>query len=87
MVIQKILSDFNISGDQLLIIGDGYVEIENAKSVSAIAIGVASQENNRYQMNANKRERLIRAGADIIINDYAEIDKLLTYLGLNSEIV
>ena len=87
MVIQKILSDFNISGDQLLIIGDGYVEIENAKSVSAIAIGVASQENNRYQMNANKRERLIRAGADIIINDYAEIDKLLTYLGLNSEVV
>ncbi len=81
MVIQKILTDFDLLGQQLLIIGDGYVEIENAKSVSAIAVGVASQENNRYQMNANKRERLIRAGADIIIEDYAQIDQLLTYLG------
>jgi len=81
MVIQKILTDFDLLGQQLLIIGDGYVEIENAKSVSAIAVGVASQENNRYQMNANKRERLIQAGADIIIEDYAQIDQLLTYLG------
>ena len=81
MVIQKILTDFDLLGQQLLIIGDGYVEIENAKSVSAIAVGVASQENNRYQMNVNKRERLIRAGADIIIEDYAQIDQLLTYLG------
>ncbi|MDP7279246.1 MAG: HAD family hydrolase [Candidatus Poribacteria bacterium] len=80
MVIQKILSDFNLPGNQLLIIGDGYVEIENAKSVSAIAVGVASKENNRYQMNANKRERLIRAGADIIVEDYAEVDVLLNYL-------
>ena len=80
MVIQKILSDFNLAGNQLLIIGDGYVEIENAKSVSAVAVGVASKENNRYQMNANKRERLIRAGADIIIEDYTEVDVLLNYL-------
>ena len=64
----------------MLIIGDGYVEIENAKSVSAVAVGVASKENNRYQMNANKRERLIRAGADIIIEDYTEVDVLLNYL-------
>ena len=80
MVIQKILSDFNLAGNQLLIIGDGHVEIENAKSVSAVAVGVASKENNRYQMNANKRERLIRAGADIIIEDYTEVDVLLNYL-------
>ena len=67
MVIQKILTDFNLSGSELLIIGDGYVEIENAKAVGAIAVGVASVEDNVYNMNADKRERLIRAGADIII--------------------
>ena len=80
MVIQKILTDFNLSGSELLIIGDGYVEIENAKAVGAIAVGVASVEDNVYNMNVDKRERLIRAGADIIIPDFREGEKLLAYL-------
>ena len=80
MVIQKIITDFDLSGNELLIIGDGYVEIENAKAVGAIAVGVASVEANRYNMNADKRERLIRAGADIIIPDFQEGAQLLSYL-------
>ena len=80
MVIEKILKDFNLSGSELLIVGDGYVEIENAKAIDAIAVGVASAENNIYNMNADKRSRLIRAGADIIIPDFREIDTLLEYL-------
>ena len=80
MVIQKIITDFELSGSELLIIGDGYVEIENAKSVGAIAVGVASVEDNMYNMNADKRERLIRAGADIIIPDFRDGVQLLNYL-------
>ncbi len=80
MVIQKILTDFKLSGSELLIIGDGYVEIENAKAVGAIAVGVASVEDNVYNMNTDKRERLIRAGADIIIPDFREREQLLGYL-------
>ena len=80
MVIQKIITDFQLSGNELLIVGDGYVEIENAKAVGAIAVGVASVEDNRYNMNADKRERLIRAGADIIIPDFREGTQLLEYL-------
>ena len=80
MVIQKIITDFELSGSELLIIGDGYVEIENAKAVGAIAVGVASVEANRYNMNADKRERLIRAGADIIISDFREGAQLIDYL-------
>ena len=80
MVIQKIITDFELSGNELLIIGDGYVEIENAKAVGAIAVGVASVEDNRYNMNADKRERLIRAGADIIIPDFREGTQLIDYL-------
>ena len=80
MVIQKIITDFDLSGNELLIIGDGYVEIENAKAVGAIAVGVASVEANRYNMNADKRERLIRVGADIIIPDFGEGAQLLNYL-------
>ena len=80
MVIQKIITDSQISGSELLIVGDGYVEIENAKAVGAIAVGVASVEGNIYNMNADKRERLIRAGADIIIPDFREGAQLLDYL-------
>ena len=80
MVIQKILTDFGLRGSELLIVGDGYVEIENAKAVGAIAVGVASVEVNVYNMNADKRERLIRAGADIIIPDFRDGARLLAYL-------
>jgi phosphoglycolate phosphatase-like HAD superfamily hydrolase len=80
MVIQKIITDFQLSGSELLIVGDGYVEIENAKEVGAIAVGVASVEDNMYNMNADKRERLIRAGADIIIPDFREGAQLLDHL-------
>ena len=80
MVIKKILADFDLNGSELLIVGDGYVEIQNAKSVNAIAVGVVTKENNVYDMNANKRQRLIRAGADIIIPDFREADQLLSYL-------
>ena len=48
------------------------MEIENSKAVGAIAVGIASVEDNVYNMNADKRERLIRAGADIIIPDFRE---------------
>ena len=80
MVIKKILADFDLNGSELLIVGDGYVEIQNAKSVNAIAVGVVTKENNIYDMNANKHQRLIRAGADIIIPDFREADQLLSYL-------
>lgn len=82
MVIQKILTDFQLRGSELLIIGDGYVEIENAKAVGAIAVGVVSVERNRYKMNADKRERLLRAGADITIPDFRDGEHLLDYLQL-----
>ncbi len=80
MVIQQILNDFNLTGSELLVVGDGSVEIENAKAVGAIAVGVTSVENNRYQMNADKRGRLLHAGADILIPDFQDGDRLLTYL-------
>ena len=80
MVIQQIFDDFNLTGSELVVVGDGSVEIENAKAVGAIAVGVTSVENNRYQMNADKRGRLLRAGADILIPDFRDGGRLLTYL-------
>ena len=79
-VIQGILRTHQLEGRQLLAFGDGFVEIEEAKRVGGIAVGVASDESRRRGVDAWKRERLIRAGADVIVPDFREQDVLLDYL-------
>ena len=76
MVIDRILRENKLSGEKLLGFGDGYVEIENVREVGGYAVGVASNESERCGIDEWKRERLIRAGANIIIPDYRNIDEL-----------
>ena len=76
MVIDRILRENHLEGAKLIGFGDGYVEIENVREVGGFAVGVASNESDRYGIDEWKRERLIRANANIIIPDYREIDEL-----------
>lgn len=76
MVIERILRENQLEGEKLLGFGDGYVEIENVREVGGYAVGVASNESERQGIDEWKRERLIRAGANIIIPDYRKIDEL-----------
>lgn len=80
MVIKKIIEDHGLQGYELIGFGDGYVEIENVKSVGGFAVGVASDEEKRFGIDEWKRNRLIKAGADIIIPDYREYQLLNDYL-------
>lgn len=81
MVIERILKENQLPGEQVLGFGDGYVEIENIKAVGGVAIGVASNEAVRNgTVDAWKRERLIRAGADAIVPDYTELDEMDAFL-------
>lgn len=84
MVIQNILTSHNLSGKELIGFGDGYVEIENLKTVKGFAVGVASDEVNKCGIDEWKRSRLIRAGADIIIPDYSQIEKIEKYIFLKA---
>ena len=79
-VIRKILADFRLGGPELMVVGDGYVEIENAREVGAVAVGVYTEERNSYHMNAGKRERLLRAGAHILAPDLCEGRAILDWL-------
>ena len=78
MVIERILRENKIPGDQLLAFGDGYVEIENTKEVGGLAVAVASDEanNGSGQMDEWKRQRLLGVGADIVIPDYRDLEPL-----------
>ena len=82
MIIERIIRDMNVEGHQLLAFGDGFVEIEETRKAGGVAVGVASDEETRQGINAWKRARLIRAGADIIIGDYRQQEQLLEILGL-----
>jgi len=80
MVIQDIIEKGNINGEELVGFGDGYVEIENVKTVGGLAVGVATNESERAGIDEWKRGRLIGAGADVIIPDYTNIPQLEKYL-------
>jgi phosphoglycolate phosphatase-like HAD superfamily hydrolase len=79
-IVEEILSKNHLHGHELLGFGDGYVEIEEIKRVGGVAIAVASDEANRQGVNPQKRERLLAAGADVVIGDYREHGKLLEFL-------
>ena len=79
MVIDRILRENRISGEQLLAFGDGYVEIQNTKEVGGLAVAVASDEanNGSGRFDAWKRQRLLGVGADVVIPDFRDIEPLL----------
>ncbi len=80
MVIQRIIEVNDLHGSSLAGFGDGYVEIENIKEVGGIAIGVATDEERMEGIDEWKRQRLIKAGADVIIADFTELDELENFL-------
>lgn len=79
-IIEKILASNGLHGSELLGFGDGFVEIEEVKRVGGVAVAVASDEALRRGVHPWKRERLMRAGADVVIGDYRDRDRLLAYL-------
>ena len=79
-VINYMIEKHHLSGDELLGFGDGFVEIENVKSAGGLAVGVASDEVRKEGINQWKRNRLIKAGADIIIPNYRKTQDIIDYL-------
>ncbi|MCH2116589.1 MAG: HAD family hydrolase [Pirellulales bacterium] len=82
MLIHQIIRDTGVTGSQLIGFGDGYVEIEEIKRVGGLAIGVASDEYDRQGVDEWKRDRLIQAGADIIVPNYQQHEELLSTIGV-----
>ncbi|MDP6794474.1 MAG: haloacid dehalogenase-like hydrolase [Verrucomicrobiota bacterium] len=78
-VIERILTKHNVDGGSLLVVGDGYVEIENGRDAGALTLAVASDEanNGEGRFDPWKRERLLGVGADIVVPDYQDAAVLL----------
>ena len=79
LVIERILRENAIRGEQLLSFGDGYVEIENTKEAGGLAVAVASDEahNGSGQFDEWKRQRLLGVGADVVVPDFRDAQALI----------
>jgi phosphoglycolate phosphatase-like HAD superfamily hydrolase len=80
MVIEMIIEENDLHGPELVGFGDGYVEIQNVKEVGGIAVGAATDEVRREGVDEWKRNRLITAGADLIVPDFREQERLVAHL-------
>ena len=79
-VIQRILDDHQLSGNELLVVGDGPVEIFEGRQRGAITLGVASDEVVHSGWNEHKVERLIRSRADFLVADFNHASELIDFL-------
>ncbi len=81
-VIERILRENRVSGEQLLAFGDGYVEIQNTKEVGGLAVAVASDEaqNGSGRVDEWKRQRLLGVGADAVIPDFRDGAALIEWI-------
>ena len=80
ILIKQIIDSAENRGDEFIGFGDGYVEIENVKSVGGVAVGVASDEPDCAKVDLWKRERLVNSGADWIVPHFNTTPALLTTL-------
>lgn len=81
LLVQQILGEIGQAGaDQILVFGDGYVEIEEVHKVGGIAVGVATAEPGCMEVDPWKRQRLIAAGADYITPNFLPLEELAARL-------
>lgn len=80
ILIRDIIRTAGVKGEEFLGFGDGYVEIQNIKEVGGVAVGVASDEPECLKIDPWKRTRLAGVGADYIIPNFLEREKLLGML-------
>jgi phosphoglycolate phosphatase-like HAD superfamily hydrolase len=70
-------------GRNLLVVGDGKVEIALGREAGALTLGIASQDdpgNTLTEMNEQKYRRLAAAGAHAIVCDFRKTEELLAWI-------
>lgn len=81
LVIRDMIEKEGIKPEELISFGDGYVEIELVSDIGGYAVGAATDEARRCGIDDWKRNRLLAAGAKMIIPDFADYKKLAQIVG------
>ena len=80
MVIEKIMAENKLQGPELVVFGDGPVEIRECRKRDGIAVGIAGDEIRRHGLSTEKRTRLVKAGAHVIVPDFSQHETLIELL-------
>jgi phosphoglycolate phosphatase-like HAD superfamily hydrolase len=83
-LLRKLISERHLEGSEIVVIGDGKVEIALGREVGALTLGVASDEAELSGMNPVKRGRLIQAKAHAIVGDFGQLDQITSWLGIST---
>ena len=80
-VIKQMVKENHLTGSEMVSFGDGFVEIELVAGIGGYAVGVATDEVQKQGIvNQRKRERLLEAGAAMIIADFSEAERVVAFL-------
>ena len=82
VVIERIIAANGLTGAEIVTFGDGPVEMRETRRRGGFAVGVCSDELRRHGFNPDKRRRLIRGGAHLLVGDYGDLGTLLDVLGV-----
>ena len=85
ILLERICAEHGVTGTALAVFGDGPVEIESAWQVGGVGIGIASREDGIGGWDLWKRERLVAAGAHLLVPDWCESARLLSFLHGDSD--
>ncbi len=76
-LVAQVLAESGCSGAQLFGFGDGAIDMQAVCAAGGFAIGVAFNELAGAGPDAGKRERLLAAGAHLVVTDYTAAAPLL----------
>lgn len=79
-VIKRLISEGGYEGGELLVVGDGKVEIMLGRAAGAVTLGLATDEVKRSGLNPVKEKRLRAAGAHAITGDFTHLDNIINWL-------
>jgi rfaE bifunctional protein kinase chain/domain len=82
LVLDRIMREVGDTPEAVVTFGDGPVEMRETRLRGGYAIGIASDEVRRFDLNPAKRARLIRAGAMAIVPDFSRYQDLLDLLNI-----
>ncbi len=77
--IHQLVEEHGLTGEELLAVGDGPVEMTETKALGGLAIGVASDESapGSRRFDEAKRRQLLDCGADLVVPDYLDAAALI----------
>lgn len=78
-VIKDLIEETKARKGEIFTCGDGFVEV-GLGAENGLAIGVNTKDDNYFKMNQNKFEKLIKAGADVMVNNFLEYETLANFI-------